>query len=1220
MGRRRRTLLIVLLAAVGLAAAGLWLARDLPRQRVEAALAEALGAEVRVGRLEIRGTREAVLHRVKVTRMTAEPRLVSLRVERLEVTGGLGEVLDNRYEHLVFSGVEVALAPAPRPLPTAESRDAGEIFVGLLEVEDARVRAEAGGEAAELGVRARFQGIGEAPEGEVEVAAERLELGPLFALLRAPDGGEGSPLRGRVEGLSGTFRLTEEGGRLEATAQARRAEMAAGGRGAELDGVELNAGLDLGGPGDGDGGSRLEAALRARRAEAVAGESLLPLEGPSLSATAVSQPGGDLRFELTPELSGLREARIEGTWGGDPAALAELEARLSGLDLEAWLPALGLLPAGWELQGTADVELTGSPQGGLTYRASATLPRLHLPGAGGGLTARGAEIEVNGETRFEPGDELAGRGPLRLELRLRELAGALPGGGSTAGPVPPQLSPASLVVDGDLAFGRETALEGRLELRPGALGHLTARGALSAAPEGPPTGDLDWHWRDLSLAALTDLAAGAGYLPFGDPRVSGTLEAQGTLRGTLEAPAVTASLAFADLALATGVAAASSPQGRGTDPEQPQSQAWTFAFPKAGLEASWKGPGRPVEVALPELTGILAAPGLPAAEVSLRAEGSLSPGDGSFRLRDGVLSSPGLGTLAAAGTWTPEEGGRASLRLADAEPGRWLAFLAPVLGDPLAGYSLSGSIGTAVEARLGAAGDWTAEGTATLAGGFSSDDGSRVAEGIGAQLEIEARRPAGAAVEARARGSLGGFQVLWGTLFADYSGVQADLDLEASLTPAEDGAAAWQGRLAASLPAGPSLEATLAGGVTETVTYGAALRVDDLGATLDRYLRGPAAGSVAAIDELRTAGALQVRLDGVVSPERTTARGQVEIRELAAATGDGGLEVHGLDLDLPVDLILERPADGGEPTLSGGEGLGSLRFESLTAAGIRFPATATALAVRADTLELEQAVTVPFLGGSLTFRELALADLARETRHLASALELDGVSLARATESLGLLPLEGELRGTFPRVRVGDGSFRMEGDGTFQVFGGSLTVRDISGRDILSSYPRVSFSAEFDGFDLAQITHTFDFGEMTGIVRGSLSDCQLFGGVPVRLRGRIETVERKGVPRTISVKAINNIAIVGTGSRVTVLDRGIHRLFDHYTYSALGVEMQLAQDRFLLRGLESRGDRELFLKGRLPFRIDVVNVQPGKTVSFSTMLERLDSLDFAAATTEQPSP
>ena len=118
----------------------------------------------------------------------------------------------------------------------------------------------------------------------------------------------------------------------------------------------------------------------------------------------------------------------------------------------------------------------------------------------------------------------------------------------------------------------------------------------------------------------------------------------------------------------------------------------------------------------------------------------------------------------------------------------------------------------------------------------------------------------------------------------------------------------------------------------------------------------------------------------------------------------------------------------------------------------------------------------------------------------------------------------------------------------------------------------------------------------------------LFRGVPVRFSARLETVRSEGVPRTLDVKAVNNITILGTGRRAGMLDRGIQKFFDRYTYERLGVTLRLDRDVLLLRGLERRGDKELFLRGRLPFRIDVVNAQPGKTVSFQTMVGRLKSM------------
>jgi hypothetical protein len=259
---------------------------------------------------------------------------------------------------------------------------------------------------------------------------------------------------------------------------------------------------------------------------------------------------------------------------------------------------------------------------------------------------------------------------------------------------------------------------------------------------------------------------------------------------------------------------------------------------------------------------------------------------------------------------------------------------------------------------------------------------------------------------------------------------------------------------------------------------------------------------------------------------------------------------------------------------------------------------------------------VPFLGGVLGFEALTLAEALRPSWHLRTAILLHQVSLGELSQAFGLFALEGEMEGYFPDVRLTHRTLRVEGGGEFSLFGGVLRVSDISGEDLLSRYPQLAFSAEFHDIDLLQVTRTFDVGEMTGIVQGYLRDCKLFRGVPVQFDGRLETVPRAGVPRTLNVKAINTISLLGTGSKVTVLDRGLQKLFDNYTYERLGIGLQLDDDRFRLTGLEHRGERELFLKGRLPLRIDVVNARPGQTVSFKTMTERVANIEFSMGTPE----
>ena len=430
------------------------------------------------------------------------------------------------------------------------------------------------------------------------------------------------------------------------------------------------------------------------------------------------------------------------------------------------------------------------------------------------------------------------------------------------------------------------------------------------------------------------------------------------------------------------------------------------------------------------------------------------------------------------------------------------------------------------------------------------------------------------------------------------------------MSAARTGAGAVSGSVTLSLMPGALMEVTVWHEAGRTPRWTAAARIDDAASFWTDLVRGALAGSLGALEDLEVrSGSVRVELGGVLERGRPV-EGEVDLHGLAVTTGSGALSVGGLDLELPVQLV-GSSAGGRAPTCR----QGTLAFTSLAAAGVSLPTTSTGLEVCADSVALVQPLIIPVLGGEVELDGLTGAGLLGSGRRLEASVGLRGVSLERLTLALGLPLLAGELSGGFPRVRLDPSTLRVDGRGELELFGGRLEVFDISGRDVLSRYSRLRFSADWQDIDLAQVTSTFDFGEMSGVVAGFVRDCELYRGVPLSCSAELRSVETEGVPRRVSLKAVNNIAILGTGSGLGVLDRGIHRLIDSYRYQALGVRMELGNDRFLLRGLEERGGAELFLAGRLPLRLDVVNVQPGTTVSFSTMLERLSSLDLEAVRT-----
>jgi hypothetical protein len=502
-------------------------------------------------------------------------------------------------------------------------------------------------------------------------------------------------------------------------------------------------------------------------------------------------------------------------------------------------------------------------------------------------------------------------------------------------------------------------------------------------------------------------------------------------------------------------------------------------------------------------------------------------------------------------------------------------------------------------------------------------------EGLAVDGTLEVAGAPEGPTTARATGQAGGFLLLWGTFFGDFSGVTSDLELTARAEPGAppDRTGGWRVTAAAAVPEGPAVTAALesatdGGDGDGELAYEIDFEVADLEATHQRHLREVLAER---FDRLELGGRLAAHLAGRLRPAGADAgtgggaawsvEGVVEVADFRWRSGGGEAVVRGFDLSLPLDLHLRPGAAGGGGELTGSRRRGRLRFERIRLRELSLPAVDSALWVEADSVGIEEPVELPVAEGRVIFERLSLRRLMAPDRHLLSGLRLAGLSLERISEDLGLFPLEGRLEGHLPRVRLGADELRVEGGGEFSVFGGTVEVGDISGSDILTPFPRLAFSADLREIDLGQLTRRIEFGEMTGILSGTVTDCEIFRDVPVRCEATFRTVDRPGMRQTVDVKAIENLTILGTGQGTNVLDRGLRRFLDRYTYRSLGVYLRLRGDELLLRGLEERGDRELFLKGRFPFPIDVVNARPGQAVSFQTMQRRLQSVDLGGART-----
>ncbi len=1178
--RRARIGLSVLLVILGGMALLGWHQRDLPRRRVETMLAEELGARVELARLEILGVERFLLRDVVVREMSARPWLARLSADRILVHGSVREILRGNYRDVQLSGLVVVLSPSDVETVPAEP---AAVRVDRLEIEHGRLIVDAGGGRVELDLTARLREIGGGMQGEVGLTSPGFFLSPIAALLGNPGGMEP---RGSVEGFEARLRFTDD--RVELTARSRGSS------------IETETG-------------RIE------------------LPGVAVDATAAWQDDGRILLDLDPELPGVESASISAVLAAN-GVLQRGEAELKGLDLETVSAFLLPLPTGGLLIGRADLKLVSPRAEQVDFTLRTDVSRWLHPGAS--LRIGAERIAATATGTFD-----LGRGPheprsvtYEVHARARGVSGRSDGvdlaaddlelefsgktafpslytsfsGGGTIGPLSgwidrlelsPALAALGFRLSGEAGGGK---LVGRLGVDGAELGRAEIDGTISFAP--PATGVLDWNWQGADLGRLFAFARDRGV---GLPAwmvARGRFDASGRASGELRAPAIRGEIALESLSLG---------------PNLPED--WSFADGSARLSFDWPDVAGPVDVSPVDLQGALCVGPLETVALSLHGSARVDPHGGTAELLLPQVDLQDLARVEVVGRWDREErAARIEIGLADVELARWRPFLRPLIGDPLPGFEIEGALRADLEGRWDPDRGLRGTGTASLTGNsLAHEDGTRVIEGLDMRWKLSFGNDAhdrSAWLDANV--PVGGFLVLWGQLFGDYSTFDGRLNLHVEKGGSDSG---WRGTARLALDDTTELHAALRAAPAEPLAYEVGLNVANLGEAFRRWVHDPLSDSIPVLQRMEAGGSLVASLGGRLSRTERTIEGRVGVENGRLEGTLGRVFVRGLQLELPVDLRFHGAVPEEHELDRGRSRRGRLEFERMGFGGVEFEQTATDLFVRADSVGLDEGLAMPFLGGVLVFEELTVSGILRPSPRMESGLLLSGIQLDVLSESLGLVPLEGTAEGYFPQVSLAQGRLEVEGDGEFSVFGGRLTVHDISGENLLSRFPKLTFSADFGDIDLLQVTHTFDFGDMSGILEGDITNCELFRWTPVRFGARFETVARKGVPQTINVKAIDNIAILGSGGASPgMLDRGLHRFLDRYTYRKLGVTMTLDNDLFVLRGLERRGSRELFLKGKLPFPIEVVNVQPGRAIGFRSMLQRVKRLDFSGMTTDRP--
>jgi hypothetical protein len=371
------------------------------------------------------------------------------------------------------------------------------------------------------------------------------------------------------------------------------------------------------------------------------------------------------------------------------------------------------------------------------------------------------------------------------------------------------------------------------------------------------------------------------------------------------------------------------------------------------------------------------------------------------------------------------------------------------------------------------------------------------------------------------------------------------------------------------------------------------LHSTEMGPLRDRYLSGWL--GVFGLGGVELSGATDLRL---------------VVRDGRLQSADATL--HGVDLGEPDDRFGFRGLDGdlrfsaSTPVASG------LRWRSSRIYGLDFGASTLPFSSANGELKFRDAVTVPAMGGTMTFENMTLRPPAGDAgMDIRFALALDDIDFGQVSKALGLPAFQGTLSGRIPSAHYANERLDFDGGLAMKLFDGDVRFSALSMERPFGVAPSLSADIDFENLDLLRLTEVLDFGSITGRLDGHVHDLRLVDWTPVAFDAEMHSVRRPGVKQRISQRAVQNISSVGDSSFVGSLQGRLIGLFDDFGYARLGISCRLANEVCDMAGLGNSLNSQAansftIVEGAGLPRLNVVGFN--RQVDWPTLVERLGAV------------
>ena len=519
--------------------------------------------------------------------------------------------------------------------------------------------------------------------------------------------------------------------------------------------------------------------------------------------------------------------------------------------------------------------------------------------------------------------------------------------------------------------------------------------------------------------------------------------------------------------------------------------------------------------------------------------------------------------------------------------------------------------GTAERVQVNASTDLTAaesvkiSGTLETAGGkFSSPDNSKIGENLSIRGPFEAswvRAKTLSTIKGQFSAENG--EILWGTFFSELKTPRPVLEIDADYLGAEDRLDCR--RCLVKLLKVGDVEIT---GTIDHVAQSPELQLQARsanflpGGLFETFLRENLKRQYPILNDLFFGGELvfQAQLGG--SPNNLSISGNISFKAGEVRSRSNDWQIGPIALNLPF-LINWTDAQN---TASEQARAGTFTIERMRFGQANVGRVSATVSLFDNVLRFRQPLRGEVFGGEIIIGNLLWPNVIKNPKQLSFSLDAKSLQLQALTRAFGWPSFNGTLTGSIPELQSTDSTLKTEGEIQAELFGGRLSVNKLEIENPFSSLAAIRLDANLTNIELEQLSKTFAFGRISGILEGTIGDLIIIDGQPAQFGADLHSVDR-GLEQRISVEALDKITVLSSGQSAGGLYGSLAGFFDSFRYSKLGVKAILRNDRLTLRGVETRGNEEYLVVGSfIPPTVNIVSHT--QTIAFSELLRRLERI------------